>query len=486
MPSTDSSLRKKVFSGFLWRFTEKTGANILRLVVSIILARLIVPEIFGIFALALVFTSFADLLVIGGFGMSLVQKENADEVDFSSVFYFTTAVSLLLYALLFFAAPIIADFYEHPEMISIMRVMNLHLFISGFGTAQTAYVNRNLLFKCFFWSTGGGAIVSAAVALTMAFLGFGVWALVAQFLSSAVVSMIILWFTVNWRPTLDFSWHRMKGLYSFGWKLLLSNVISRIYSEIRTLLVGRIYNPAELAYYTRGRSFPELISDTTTTTIGKVFFPAITKKQKSTEAMKNMMRQTMSATSYIMFPMMLGLAIIAEPLVLLLLTEKWIEAVPFLQIACLQFALLPIHSTNMQAINAIGRSDITLKLSILKTIADIGVLLLVMRHGVFAIALSTIFTSLIFLPINMQPNSKLINYRFTEQMADVLPYFGLSAVMGAAIYTIHFLQLSGILTILLQIISGVAIYILLSIIFKIKAFHFIVNTARSLFPQKTK
>jgi len=481
MNSLDNSLKTKMFSGFLWRFTEKAGANVIRFVVSIILARLLAPDIFGIFAVAIVFTGFSDLIVESSFGMSLVQKENADRLDFSSVFYFTTAVALILYILLFFAAPVIANFYERPEMTPIMRVMNLRLFISGFGTAQTAYVNRNMLFKRFFWSTGGGALASAAIALIFAYAGFGVWALVAQNLTSAVVSMIILWFTVNWRPTPTFSWCRMKSLFSYGWKLLLSNIVFRIYTELRTLLIGRVYSPSDLAFYTRGNSFPALISDITTITIGKIFFPLISKKQNSAGDMKKMMQQTISVTSYMIIPMMAGLAVTAEPLVLLLLTDTWIEAVPFLQITCIYFALFPIHHINIQAINAVGRSDITLKLRVVKAITDIGVLLTVMRYGVAAIALSFALTSVLFLPFILLPISKLINYRLPEQIADIMPYIIMSLVMGAAIYPIRLLQMPDVLTILLQIAAGAGIYLLLSIIFKLKAFHYILNTVKQSF-----
>ena len=484
MASPVSSLKIKVFSGLLWRFAEKAGANLVRFVVSIILARLLAPELFGIFVIVTVFTGFIELFVESGFGKSLIQKEDADNIDFSTVFYFTTAISVVLYVLLYFAAPFIADFYEYTQIASILRVKGLSLFLCGINIAQTAYASRNMLFKRFFWATTGAVMVSSIVALVVAYAGYGIWALVAQSLVGAVTGTIILFFTLAWRPTLAFSWQRMKSLYSFGWKILFSSVIYRVYRELRALVIGRLYSPVDLAFFSRGKSFPALISDNFTKVTGSVFFPAISRKQKSTETVKEMMRLSMSATSYLIWPLMVGLAVIAEPLVLLLLTEKWIEAVPFLQIACYYSALTPIQEANIQAINAMGRSDITLKLRIIKTVAGIAILLLVMSYGVLAIALSTILTSTVFLIINIIPNAKLINYRLSEQMVDILPYVGMSALMAAIIHHFRLLQISDILIIIIQITLGGGIYLLLSIIFKVKAFQFILGTCKQFLTRK--
>jgi len=481
MALPNNTLKKRVVSGFMWRFAERSGANIARFVVSIILARLIAPEIFGILAIVTVFMNFADLLVESGFGKSLIQKENADEVDFSTIFYFTTATSILLYVLLFFAAPTIANFFEYPQMTLILRWLNLRLLITGINIAQTAYATRHMQFKLFFWSTSGAVVLSAAVSIVMAYNGFGVWALVANHLVSSITGTTILLFILNWKPKLTFSWQRLKPLYSYGWKILISSVLYRIYKEMRTLLIGRLYSTGDLAFYSKGKSFPALISNNSTSIINKVIFPAISQKQRSADDVKSIMRQSISATSYFVWPVMIGLAIIAEPLVLFLLTDKWIEAVPFLQIACFYHAFQPIRSINAQAINAIGRSDITLKLKIIKTIIGIAILLLAMNYGILAIALSTVITAFIFSLVNSLPNIKLINYRPKEQMADILPYIAMSAVMSAAIYPIKFLNMSDVLTILVQVVVGLSVYLLLSIILKQKSFYFIIDTIKQHF-----
>ncbi|MCL2425492.1 MAG: lipopolysaccharide biosynthesis protein [Oscillospiraceae bacterium] len=484
MSSSNSSLKLVVFSSFLWRVAEKAGSSVVRFVTSIILGRIIAPEVFGIIAIIAVITSFIDVFIRSGFGKSLIQKENADDIDFSTVFYLTTAISIVAYVLLYFTAPIIANFFEHPQIVPTLRLMSLPMLISGLNIVQIAYASRNMLFDSFFWATLGAVIISSAVAITLAIAGYGIWTLVVHHLVGAVVSTIILWFTLKWRPKLVFSVQRMKNLYSYGWKLLVSNVVHNAYKQLRTLLIANYYSSADVAYFTRGRSFPALIADNSSRAISSVIFPAISKKQKSTETVKKMVRQSVSVTSYLIWPMMIGLAIIAEPLVLLLLTEIWIEAVPFLQIACIYFALLPFNETSTQAINAIGRSDITLKLKIIKTVIGIGILLLVVRHGILIIALSTIPTSIIFSLINILPNSKLINYRFKEQMADVLPYIGMSAIMAVIIYPIQLLQIPGILAMLLQIIAGAVIYLLFSLIFRLRTFYFILDTVKQRFAKR--
>jgi len=314
--------------------------------------------------------------------------------------------------------------------------------------------------------------------------GYGIWALVANNLISAGISPILLWFTIKWRPTLAFSWKRMKVMYSFGWKLLLSSFILRAYLELRALIIGRLYTPGDLGYYKKGESFPALITESFTKTIGNVLFPAIAQRQKDIGSVKNMTKKSMQTISYIILPIMAGLAVCAEPLVLFLLTDKWIAAVPFLQIACFFSAAQPIHNANLQAIRALGRSDIILRLEIIKRIISTTILLLVMRYGVLAIALSSIPATIIALILNAIPNIKLINYGLKEQLLDILPPLALSAVMAAAIYPVHFIGLSPLPTLCLQVAGGIIIYILISILFKVKSFYFILDTARQFLKKK--
>ena len=462
------------------------GVTLVGFIVSIILARLLAPDDFGLIAIVVVFVILTDIIVDCGFGSALIQKESVDNLDFSTVFYFTTVLSIMLGAVLFLAAPAIAAFYYNPQLIPIIRWMSFRKIFNGIGKAQSAYAYRNMLFKRFFWSSAAATLVSAVVAIVMAYSGYGIWALVAQYLISSGVTTVVLWFTIKWRPDPAFSWQRLKVLYSFGWKLMVSILIATFYTQLRSLIIGKLYTTEDLAYYTRGKNFPELITDNFTNTIANVLFPAVSQKQKDTEAMKMMVRQSMTTTAYLVWPAMAGLAVCAEPLVLLLLTEKWLPAVPFLQIACFVNALTPIQYANSQVIKAMGRSDIFLKLEIVKRSIAVVILLLIMHQGVWIIALSSILTGTIFLVLNTVPTARLIKYRFTEQMADILPSLGLSALMAAAVYPIHFLELSAVPTLCLQAATGIVVYVLLSLLFKVKSFYFILNTVRQFLLSKEK
>jgi O-antigen/teichoic acid export membrane protein len=308
--------------------------------------------------------------------------------------------------------------------------------------------------------------------------------LAAQHLISSVTSTIILWFTIKWKPTLDFSWKRMKVMYLYGWKLLAASMLSYAYADLRIIIIGYFYSAADLAYYNKGQSFPRLFAINIAATINSVLFPAISKNQNSLPDVKRLLRQSMKTTSYIIWPIMAGLAVCAQPLVLLLLTDKWSEAIIFIQLACFVYAMNPVAAANSMAVKAIGRSDITLYIQIIKNIIGVSVLFAVMRHGVFVIALSQVMLTVISIFLDMMPNAKLIGYRISEQLIDILPAIAMSAVMAGAIYPINFLGLPHIATISLQATGGVALYTALSLLFKVESFYFILNMLKQLITKK--
>ena len=361
----------KVVSNFLWRFLERCGAQGVTFIVSIVLARLLDPSVYGTIALVTVFTIIMQVFVDSGMGNALIQKKNADDLDFSSVFWFNIAMCSVLYLIMFISAPFIASFYNKPELTPVVRVLSLILIISGIKNVQQAYVSRNMLFKRFFFSTLGGTIGAAVVGITMAYLGYGVWALVAQMLFNAAVDTTILWITVKWRPKKQFSLQRLKGLFSFGWKLLVSSLIDAVYNQARQLIIGRMYSSSDLAQYNQGKKFPELIVTNINTSIDSVLLPTLSKAQDAPSVVKSMTRRAIKTSTYIMMPFMVGLAVCAEPLVSLILTDKWLPCVPFLRIFCFSFAFYPIHTANLNAIKALGRSDLFLKLEIIKKVVGI-------------------------------------------------------------------------------------------------------------------
>ena len=397
----------KVFSNLIWRFSERVGAKLISVIVNLILARILAPELYGTVAIVLVFTEILQVFVESGFGTALIQKKDADDLDFSSVFFFNLVVSVLLYVMLFAAAPVIAQLYRKPELLEIVRVVGLILIIAGVRNVQQAYVSRNMLFKRFFFATLGGTVIAAIVGIGMAVKGFGVWAYVTQYLLNNLVGTLILWFTVKWRPKLQFSLDRLKGLFSYGWKLLVSSVLNIVSDKLRPLLIGYRFSASDLSFYNEGILFPNLIVDNVNSSIDSVLLPALSQQQDSAENVKAMTRRAIQISSYIMWPLMIGLFVCAKPLVSLLLGEQWLPCIPFLRIFSLYYALFPIHTANLNAIKAMGRSDIFLKLEILKRILDFAFVLVTLFIGVRAMAIGLLIEGFLCLFINAFPNRKL-------------------------------------------------------------------------------
>lgn len=462
-----------ILPNFLWRFFERCGAQGVSFIVALVLARLLDPAVYGTIALVTVFTAIMQVFVDSGLGSALIQKKDADDLDFSSVFYFNLGVCLLLYGVMFFAAPLIARFYEMPEMTKLVRVLSLTLLISGVKNVQQAYVSRHMLFKRFFFSTLGGTIGAAVVGIWMACRGYGVWALVTQNLFNQAIDTLILWITVKWRPKLIFSRQRLRGLLSYGWKLLASALLDTTYNKLRELIIGKMYTAGDLAFYNKGDQFPALIVGNINSSIDSVLLPTMAAQQDDRERVKAMTRRAIKTSTYIMMPMMAGLAVCAQPLVALLLTEKWLPCVPFLRIYCFVYAFYPIHTANLNAINAMGRSDIFLKLEIVKKVMGIVVLAVSMWFGVLAIAYSMLFCSVISQLINSWPNRKLLHYPYGEQLRDILPSLLLACVMGACVYGVTYLGLGNLVTLLIQVPLGAVIYVTGSKVCRLDSFDYL-------------
>lgn len=379
---------KTVFSNFIWRFAERCGAQLVTFIVSIVLARLLAPEVFGKVALITIFTTIMQVFVDSGLGTALIQKKNADDLDFSSVFYFNFVVCIILYLGMFLASPFIAKFYNDYSLTPIIRVISLTIIVSGVKGIQQSYVSKNMLFKRFFYSTLGGTIFSAFLGISLAYAGLGVWAIVVQQFSNTAIDTLILWITVKWRPKKMFSWNRLKNLLSFGWKMLASCLLDTIYNNVRSLIIGKMYSSSDLAYYNQGNQFPNVIVNNINTSIDSVLFPTLAKEQEDKERVKNMTRRAIKTSTYVMAPLMMGLAFCAKPVVQIVLTEKWLPCVPFLQIFCITYMFQSIHTSNLNAIKAMGRSDLFLKLEIAKKIVGVTVLIFTMWFGVMVMAYS--------------------------------------------------------------------------------------------------
>lgn len=471
----EDSLKKKTLAGLFWTFAQRIGTQLVSFLVQIILARLLATEEYGIIAIVLVFVNICNVFVDRGFGRALIQKLDADELDFSSVFWASLMLTAGLYAMLYGAAPMIARFYGMDILVPVLRVMGLRLIISAVNTVQRAKVSRDMQFRKFFLSSLGGMAVSAVVGIVMAYLGFGIWALVAQNLTNVLIDTLILLVTVQWRPRLQFSFQRLRALFGFGWKVMLSALLDTVYEEFRTLYVGKLHTPNDLSFFDRGKQFPYLIIDNVNTSITSVLFPAIASQQKDRETVRGMTRRAMKISAYILSPMLFGLAAVAEPLVELVLTEKWLPCVPYLQILCINCVLTPLHTANTQAILALGRSDIALKLNLAKKGFGFLAVVLLTPISVTAMALGGVATGVFSLLLNILPNGRLLGYGYKEQLRDVLPAWLLSGVMFLLVRLVAILSLPLLPELALMIVVGMGSYVLLSALFQVESFCYLLN-----------
>lgn len=467
--------KQKVVSNLIWRFMERFGSQLVSFVVQIVLARMLAPSVFGTVAKVTIITSILLVFVDSGMANSLIQKKDPDDLDFSSVFFFNLAFCLVLYAGLFAAAPAIARFYKDAQITAIIRVLGLTVVVAGVKNVQQAYVSKTLQFKRFFFATLGGTLLSAVVGIAMVYAGFGVWAIVAQQLTNVTVNTGILWLTVGWKPKLMFSFARLKGLLSYGWKLLVSGLLDTVYNKLREILIAVFYTDADLAFYNRGMTYPNLLVENINASIDSVLLPVLSAEQEHKEQVRNMTRRAIRISTYVMMPLMMGLAVCAEPLIRLLLTEKWLPCVPYLRIFCFSYAFYPLHTANLNAIKAMGRSDLFLKLEIIKKVIGVAVLAITLPYGVYAMALSLLFTSVLSQLINSWPNAKLLGYSYAKQLKDMLPAILLSIVMGLVVYPISFFGWSDWLTLPVQVVVGAAVYIAGSVVFKLDSFNYLLS-----------
>lgn len=448
-----------------WKFMERVASQLVSLVVSIILARILSPSDYGAVAMVVIFVTLANVIIDGGFSSALIQKKDADDLDFSTVFYFSLAFSGVLYILLFLAAPYISAFYGdgYEILTPVLRVLGIQVFIFAINSVQQAYVSRQMMFRNFFWATLAGTIASAIVGLYMAYSGYGVWALVAQTLTASVINTYTLYLITKKLPLLAFSFQRLKGLFSYGVKLLGATLMITGYQELRALIIGKLYSAQDLAYFDRGRQFPNLLTANINTSIGAVLFPRMSQDQDSLEKVKEFTRMSIRFSAYIMCPLMLGLAAVSEPFIRLLLTEKWLGCVPIMQWFCVVYLFQPIHIANMQAIKAIGRSDIFLRLEVIKKTIELITLIAVMWISVDAIVINMAVLTTLFTFVNAQPNVKLLNYTIKEQVKDMMPPVLMSLLMFAAVIAFNrLIVFSDVLELIIDVFIGGFIYISLS------------------------
>jgi len=472
--------KQSVITNFIWRLMERGGTYVMNFIVSVILARLLEPSLYGSIALVTAITAILQVFVDSGMANSLIQKKDTDDLDYSSVFYFNLVFCLVLYAGLFLAAPMIGRIYRDMSLVPVVRVLGLTIVVSGVKNVQQAYVAKTMQFRRFFFATLGGTVFSAVVGIAMAYLGYGVWALVFQQLLNVTVNTAILWLTVGWRPKPIFSWERLKTLISYGWKLLVSQLLDTAYLKLYQFIIGLRYSTADLAYYNKGDQFPNLIMENTNASLDSVLLPVLSSEQDDKTRVREMTRRAIRVSTYVLMPLMAGLAVCAEPVVRLLLTEKWLPCVPYMQIFCVYYAFWPLHTANLNAIKATGHSGIFLYLEIIKKVLETAVLLVTMRCGVMAITWGLLFSGFASVVINAWPNRRLLNYTILQQLRDAMPAMALSVLMALVIYPVTKTGLHDLVKLIIMVPAGAGIYVAGSVLFKVESFRYILEIAKKL------
>lgn len=471
------SSKQKVAGGLFWSYGERIMAQLVSLIVSIVLARLLDPENYGVISIVMIFITFCDAIVTGGFGNAIVQKKDADELDVNTMLCCSVATSILLYIIIFCAAPYIASFYNMPIIRPILRVLGLRLLISGVNSIQRAWIQKRMLFKRFFISTSFGTIISAVVGISMAYMGKGAWALVGQYLTNSFIDTAVLLITNDWKPRLQFSWKRAKEMLSYGWKVLVTTVVYTIEGDLRSLIIGKKFGSADLAYYDQGKKFPNLLVTNINTSISNVMFPVLSESQNDPTRLKQLCRRAVRVGIYLLSPLLIGLMGVADTFVIAILSEKWAPCIPFLRILTLVFLVRPFTTTCQQSILSVGRSDITLKIEIIVNAVAIGILFysVFILESVLGIAIGTLIAELVSMGMFMYYENKIIRYSYKEQLQDLLPSLGLATVMGVIVYIVHFLPIYKGLALILQVVIGAAFYFAASYVLQFEPFVYLVG-----------
>lgn len=430
------SLKHKTLRGTLWSSIERFSVQAVSFIVIIIMARILTPDDYGLVGMLTIFIAISQSLVDSGFSNALIRKQDRDETDNSTVFYFNIAVGIILYLILFFSAPLIAKFYKEPLLIPITRVISLSVLINSFVVVQRAILTSSIDFKTQAKASLIAAIISGCVGIWMAYNGYGVWSIVCYQLVNLTVNALLLWILSKWRPRWLYSWKSFRELFGFGSKLALSGVIDTIYNNIYLIVIGKVFSASDLGYYTRASQFAQFPSANFTGIISRVTYPILCTLQGDITRLRDVYRRFLRLSAFIVFPLMIGLAAVARPLLLLLLGEKWAFSIILLQIICFSMMWYPIHAINLNLLQVQGRSDLFLKLEIIKKIIGVSILCITVPMGLIAMCVGAIISSILCLSVNTHYTGKLIHVGFLLQIRDLLPTLLYSLTMGILVFLI--------------------------------------------------
>lgn len=432
------------------------------------MARLLDPTDYGLVGMLTIFIAISQALVDSGFSQALIRKQKRTQTDNSTVFYFNIAVGLILYLILFFAAPAIARFYSQPLLVPLTRVIGLSVLINSFVVVQRALFTVQIDFKTQAKASMSAALVSGAVGIYMAYTGFGVWSIAAQQIVNLLVNVSLLWVMSSWRPSWAYSWKSFREFFSFGSRLAASSILDCIYNNLYLIVIGKVFNASDLGYYTRANQFASFPSSNLTGILQRVTFPVLCKIQNDDQHLRDIYIKFLRIAAFVIFPLMISLAAIAKPLVLVLLNQKWEFAAVLLQILCLSMMWFPIHAINLNLLQVKGRSDLFLRLEVIKKGVGVAILCATIPFGLIVMCWGLVLYSLLALIINTHFTGKLINVGFFRQMGDIFPILLYSLVMGAAEWGVTLLIPGNLLKVVVGMTVGVLTYLLLAKLTKSK------------------
>ncbi|MBQ4104711.1 MAG: lipopolysaccharide biosynthesis protein [Clostridia bacterium] len=475
---SESKQNNKIMGGLFWKFGERLLSQGISFIISLVLARLLMPEDYGTVSIMLIFINLSYVFISSGFGTAFIQKKDSDDTDFSTMFYCSFICSIIIYFIIFFTAPYIATFYKQPAITTLLRVFALQIPISSYNAIQNAYISRNMLFKKLFLSSVISTSLSGALGIGMAFAGFGIWALVAQYIGATLVNTLVLAITVPWRLRLKFSFKAAKSLMKYGSGILLADLSGTFFGELRSLIIGRVYTSADLAFYSKGQQLPSLLTSNLGTSLTSVLFPAMSDYSDDIQRVKQLAKRSIQVLSYVIFPALFGLAALMEPLIIVLYTDKWAPCIPYAQFLSVGLAIGVLGIVPLQTIKAIGRSDVIVKLEFIKKPVYILLLVVGVKINVLAIAATMMIYDIYGTFVNMLQMKKYLDYGIAQQIKDILPCLVLTLTMAIAVLIIPTI-VNPFITLIIKLCVGVAVYVGGSIIFKFDSFNYLLNTIKN-------
>lgn len=483
MNKNNDSLKKKTISGLVWSFSDLMLNQGIQFIIQVVLARLLLPKEFGLIGMITIFIAVSNSIIDSGFTNALIREEEANQEDYSTVFYFNLMSSILIYIILYYISPYVSKFFNEQLLEYLLKTLGVVIIINSFGLIQRTILIRKLDFRTQTIINIISSITSGILAIYLAYKGFGVWSLVIRMIFMQMVQAILLCSINKWIPSLVFSIKSFKKLFGFGWKLLISGLIDTLYNNLYYLVIGKFYSASDLGYYTNAQKFRDVASTSISTAVQKVTYPVLSSMQSEDEKLKQSYRKIIKSSVYITFPVMIGLSIIGYSLIMLVFGSNWEKCIEYFQILCLAGMLYPLHALNLNILQVKGRSDLFLKLEVIKKIVAIVLIAIALslKLGIIGLIWIVVLNSIIGFFINSHYSKEIIDYSTTDQIKDIIPILFATIVMAIFTWIIgYFIPNSYIIRIILQSFSGIIIYILISKILKLEQLNIIINLVKKI------